>query len=109
MKKYLFLALVPVMFTGCAIFHPKVDDSELASRAAFALNVPKDSIRISDVTDSGMRTEFTATTRGGKRHACYVTAGISVTGRNISDAICSGASSAGQGSCNALNHAAGKC
>lgn len=110
MNKYLVLVLVPALLGGCAsFFHPKVEDGELASRAAFALDVPRDSIRISDVAVSGGRTDFTATTAKGVRHACYVTSVRTLVERSVSDAVCNAGHGAGGKSCNALLHSAGKC
>ncbi|RRS01205.1 hypothetical protein EIP75_21705 [Aquabacterium soli] len=103
---------------GCASV--AVDHDHITQRTAFALGIPASSFTISDRADSGVRTDYTVKTTTGKQYACYVTGSFGITGRVVSDAICSevGKTSspkpaakpaASSQSCNALLKAAGKC
>ncbi|MCD7098983.1 hypothetical protein [Stenotrophomonas sp. MMGLT7] len=103
---------------GCASV--AVTSDTLAERTAFALGIGTQEFTISDRVDSGVRTDYRVQTRDGTRYACYVTGIVSVTGRSVSDAICSRQGAATEAakpadagsapaSCNALLKAAGKC
>jgi hypothetical protein len=83
--KSLSLASLLVLASGCASV--STTDDMVQSRAATALGVSPSAVTISDRRNSGVRTDFTATT-GGKSYTCYVTGAVSVTGRIVSDAIC---------------------
>jgi len=113
----LLLITVAGVTTGCASV--AVGDDVLVQRTSFALGVNPDQFTISDRTDSGVRTDYRVHTKSGKNYACYVTGTISVTGRIVSDAVCSASGSGSKAtskesksndtSCNALLSAAGKC
>lgn len=110
----LLCMLLALLISGCSSVSVKNDDLE--SRTSVALNLPKGSFTISDRVDSGVRTDYTVTA-GKSRYACYVTGSISVMGRNVSDAICTGSGKSAPGKpagsttqkCNDLLKAAGKC
>lgn len=72
--------------------------------------------------DDGVKACYSVKTNTGKQYACYVTGGVSIIGRVVSDPVCTeagkdgkqantnaGASTTGSASCNALLKAAGKC
>ncbi len=120
MKKTLFIALtLPVFFaTGCASV--AVSNDSIVNRTSIALSIDKSAFTISDRVDSGVKTTYNVKTNSGDNYSCYVTGGVSVVGRTVSDAICSksGAEinkkatekpSKNDSSCNALLKAAGKC
>lgn len=66
-----------------------VNPQLLQQRTAFALGLPLDGFTISDRVDSGIRTDYQVKTTSGQRYQCYVTGTVSVTGRIVSDAVCS--------------------
>lgn len=117
-KKLAAAAALSVLMAGCASV--AVNNDSLSQRTAQALGLSPSDFTISNRTDSGVRTDYTAHTTSGKTYACYVTGTVSFTGRVISDAMCSdrtsgaatpqAASGGGASSqCNALLKAAGKC
>jgi len=94
-----------------------VTSDAIERNTAFALGMDKANFTISERNDDGMKTTYVATTKAGKKYSCYVTGTFSVTGRVVSDALCSasgqpaGTSGGGAsgGTCNALLKAAGRC
>ncbi|MDR2837643.1 MAG: hypothetical protein LBV49_03605 [Azonexus sp.] len=123
MKKNAFLVSLAVIISGCASV--AVNEESLQSRTAFALGLEQGDFTISNRSDDGVRTDYTVTTNKKQVFSCYVTGVVSITGRNVSDAICSEKSSpaatAGKGKnaekkpagkasgCNDLLRAAGRC
>lgn len=121
MKKKLgfTVAAAAVMLAGCASM--AVTKDSLTQRTSLALGIPASQFTISNRSDSGVRTDYNVTTSSGKHYACYVTGTFSVTGRVVSDAMCTQMAGAGTASkaqsnesssarkCNALLKAAGKC
>lgn len=104
------LVAIGLTLAGCStINNATVSDQKLKERAAFALGTNAEAITISNRSNEGLRINFTATT--GKRSSqCYVTSTPSVIGVVTSDAICSGGGAhKGEGQCNALLKAAGRC
>lgn len=105
------------LMAGCASV--AVTSDSLEQRTAAALNLDRGSFTISNRVDEGVKTSYVATTKTGKTYSCYVTGGVSIVGRAVSDAICTdttrGATSTTAVSgktgsaCNALLKAAGKC
>ncbi|WP_041951286.1 hypothetical protein [Verminephrobacter eiseniae] len=68
--------------------------------------------------DDGVKASYSVKTNTGKQYACYVTGGVSIVGRVVSDPMCTEVGKAGKqattgatsnASCNALLKAAGKC
>lgn len=114
-----FLAVVAGLSAGCASV--AVTDEALQQRTATALSLTPSSFEISNRVNDGLKTTYKVSTSSGRQYSCYVTGGVSVTGRVVSDAICSdapgtvvtGAAPAAAAppaaSCNALLKAAGKC
>ena len=90
-----------------------------------SLSLAPGAFSITDRKNAGVQTNYNVTTQDGRQFACYVTGAVSITGRNVSDAICRAApktSAAGASStspstaatkpaapCNALLQAAGRC
>lgn len=124
------LVVLAGVISGCASV--SVSGDALQSRTVSSLGIPADSFTISDRKDSGIRTDFTVTTKANKVYACYVTGTVGV----VSDAICTAMTQAGSvatspapkaaasssssqapkastggstSNCNALLKAAGKC
>jgi len=92
---------------GCAgIENKAASDEVLARRAAISLNVADNEVTVSDRSAEqslfASTLHFTATTKQGSTHRCYVVS--SYFGLVKSDAVC-----AGGAVCNALLKAAGKC
>lgn len=110
---------VMTLLTACASM--AVSDDAIVTNTARALGLDKSDFNISDRADSGVQTTYTARTKAGKSYSCYVTGTVSVTGRLVSDAVCTevakvGSSPAKPGgtppkdpNCNALLRAAGRC
>lgn len=112
--RYCLPALLALAVTGCASM--AVTSDALTQHTAKALSLTPSEFAISHRVDDGVRTNYTVTTNQGATYRCYVTGSLTVTGRNVSDAVCApaGADSvepdAGDsGECNALLKAAGKC
>ncbi|RZI60583.1 MAG: hypothetical protein EOP14_00465 [Pseudomonas sp.] len=103
---------------GCASV--AVDQDHITKRTSSALGLPPSSFTISDRSDSGVRSDYMVKTTAGKQYGCYVTGSVGITGRVVSDAVCTEVGkpmsskqsskpvSASQ-TCNALLKAAGKC
>jgi len=92
---------------GCASLDNKaVSDEVLARKAAVALNVADTDVTISNRSAEAVLNSstlhFTATTKQGSSHRCYI--GAAFLGLVKSEAVCSGTAS-----CNALLKSAGKC
>lgn len=116
------LTILPLLaISGCASI--AVSNDSLEDRTAFALGLDKSKIEISNRVDDGVKTNYFAKTSTGKRYSCYVTGTISITGKNVSDAICNETGGKLSGSnlnppaqvkpatpaCNALLRAANRC
>ena len=116
MSKKLLLPWL-IMFglvTGCA--STAVTESALTQRTSMALGLPADQFSVSNRSDNGIRTDYSVRTHSGSHYNCYVTGMIAVTGRNVSDAICTEMNGSSQRAtnshstaCNALLRAAGQC
>ena len=118
-KKFGFAAVTATaLLAGCASM--AVTNDALTQRTSQALGIPAAQFSISDRTDSGTRTDYNVVTDAGKHYSCYVTGTVSVTGRVISDAMCTKVKNGNTTSnsendhgntarCNALLKAAGKC
>jgi hypothetical protein len=105
------------VLAGCASV--AVTNDALQQRTAVGLSLVPGSFTITNRQNSGVQTNYNVTTQDGPQFACYVTGGVSITGRNVSDAICrpaAGATGAAAtpttkpaATCNALLQAAGRC
>ncbi len=116
-------SVILIATAGCASV--AVTGESLQSRTASAIHQPAGTFTISQRVDDGVKTAYQVRTATGKQYSCYVTGAIGMTGRVVSDAICS--ESAGSpaaasataaaaptapapaSSCNALLKAAGRC
>jgi hypothetical protein len=102
-----------LLIAGCASM--AVTDDSIQQRTALALGVEKGEFTISNRVDDGVRSDYVATTTSGKVYNCYVEGTVSITGRIVSDALCSEKGKAANKSlspgtsCNDLLKAAGKC
>ena len=97
-----------------------VSDDAIQKNTSTTLGIDQGAFKITDRVDDGIKTSYLVTTDAGKKYSCYVTGTVTVTGRVVSDAVCSqmvkasvktsikGTQPSG-GSCNALLQAAGKC
>ena len=112
------VVLVGGLIAGCASV--TVDNNSIEDRTAFALGLDKSSFMVSNRVDDGVVSRYSVTTKAGKKYNCYVGGGLSILGRQVSDAICNDAPSGGASSspaaagaspppCNALLKAAGRC
>jgi hypothetical protein len=98
-----------------------VTDDAIVTNTARALGLDKNDFTVSDRADSGTQTTYAVRTKAGRSYSCYVTGSMSVTGRIVSDALCTEAAKAGSApakptatppkdpNCNALLRAAGRC
>lgn len=119
MKKLAFLLLVlsTALLSGC-VKTPKATESEMKEAASFALNVDASQVAISNIQQTGVKTNFIATV-GKNTHRCYVTKAaapkvygiIPVGGTDtVSDAICTGGTTnPGSKTCDELSKRAGRC
>jgi len=71
---------------GCASNLQSTD--ELQSATAFSLGLEAADVTISNRQDSGMTTNYWATTRSGRKYSCVRTAGISIMGAIKSSPLC---------------------
>ena len=108
------LCVLAGALAGCASV--AVTDEAIEKNTAFALGIERGSFTISNRENDGVKTTYLVTTKSGKKHNCYVTGTIGVTGRTVSDALCSpvgqaagNRSNSSNVSCNALLKAAGRC
>lgn len=112
---YSMTSFALVSVAGCASV--AVTEDAIKANTARAVGADPSTLVISERSDSGIQTNFKATTSDGRAYNCYVTGMVSVVGRTVSDAICSpavsniGAAKPAQAGvqCNALLKAAGKC
>lgn len=81
-----YLALVAVLVVGCASV--AVDAASLEERTAAATGMAVGSFTISNRVDEGMKTSYVARGKRGQVFSCYVTGGVSLIGRSVSDAMC---------------------
>ena len=110
------LAMAALLATGCASV--AVSNDAIEPNTAQALGLAKGTFTISDRVDDGVKASYSVKTNTGKQYACYVTGGVSIVGRVVSDPMCTEVGKAGKqtttsntgsASCNALLKAAGKC
>ncbi len=80
------LAIGSAFTAGCASF--AVTDEAIADRTAFALGLGKGDFTVSNRVDDGTTTRYSVRTRSGQDFNCFVGGSISVTGRSVSEAIC---------------------
>ena len=86
MKKMLALASSAVFIaltSGCASF--AVSNDAIEQNTAQALGLAKGTFTISDRVDDGVKASYSVKTNTGKQYACYVTGGVSIVGRVVSD------------------------
>jgi len=107
-------AILVALTSACASF--SVTDDAIERNTAQSLGLAKGTFTITDRSNDGVKASYLVRTDNRKQFSCYVTGGISVTGRAASDAICSELGKGGMsgkpatdGACNALLKAAGKC
>jgi hypothetical protein len=89
----------------------------LDDRTSRALGLERGQFTISDRVDEATVTRYMVLAKSGRRHSCTVGATFSLTGRIVTDAICTemgkpaGAANnaPNNANCNALLRAAGKC
>jgi hypothetical protein len=117
--KVFAVLIAAALASACASM--AVSSDAIEERTAFALSLKKGDFTISDRRDSGVRTDYKVQAKSGAQYNCYVTGTVSVTGRIVSDAVCSAAAgspaagadnkvpSANNPACNALLKAAGRC
>jgi len=77
---------VAVLAAGCASV--AVSNDAIEQRTASALGLASSSFTISDRVDDGVKASYTVKTKSGKQYSCYVTGGVSVMGRMVSDPVC---------------------
>jgi hypothetical protein len=117
-KRSLATCAVALAAAGCASF--AVSNEAIETNTAQSLGLQKGSFIVSDRVDEGVKSSYAVKTNKGRTYSCYVTGGVSVMGRVVSDAICSDTTASAKGSvqpaapqpqkdCNALLKAAGRC
>jgi hypothetical protein len=114
-RSLIFYLTAAAVLAGCA--SAAVTSDALEDRTSRALGLEKGQYTISDRQDDGTATRYMVSTKSGKRYSCTVAGSFSVTGRVVSDAICTemgrpaGSTNSGTNNpnCNALLKAAGKC
>ncbi len=73
--------------TGCASI--AVTEGAIAERTATALGMDVGDFTINQRVDEGVTSRYKVTTRSGDEYSCYVTGSFGVTGRAVSEAVCS--------------------
>lgn len=109
------VAVLSILAAGCASV--AVSNDAIEQHTASALGLAPGSFTISNRVDDGVKASYAVKTNSGKQYSCYVTGGVSVMGRVVSDPVCNelgkspkqAAGSGSSSSCNALLKAAGKC
>jgi hypothetical protein len=120
MKTQLIAAIAiisTVLAAGCASV--AVTEEKLTQRTALALGLDSSEFTISNRVNEGIRTDYIVTTKTGERYTCYVSGVVSITGREVSDAMCNETQREKNGkaasskpvtkNCNDLLRAAGRC
>jgi len=80
--RYFLLSLASLtLLNGCIFLDVKmVSDEQLTHKAAMALNVPDNEVTLSERTlksgQAGNTLHFTATTKAGSTHRCYIVVGF---------------------------------
>jgi hypothetical protein len=82
----LLLATTLAALPGCASM--AVTDQLLVDRTAFALGLDKADFSVSNRSDDGTTTRYAVKTRKGEDFNCFVGGSFNVTGRSVSEAIC---------------------
>lgn len=77
------LAMAALLATGCASV--AVSNDAIEQNTAQALGLAKGTFTISDRVDDGVKASYSVKTNTGKQYACYVTGGVSIVGRVVSD------------------------
>lgn len=104
------IGMMTLLFTlvGCASI--SVTDKAIEDRTAFALNLEKDSFKVTDRVNDGLETSYKVTTNTGKKYNCRVEGSFSFgTGRVVTDPVCNEIGKPTNEKCDALSKAAGKC
>ncbi len=112
MQAHRSIVLLTLAFALTACASIAVTSEILEQRTALALGLAHGQFNISGRVDDGLRTDYEVHTKSGKTYRCYVEGILYYTGRNVSDAICTGTAATNTAptkSCNALLKAAGKC
>ena len=87
MKIVFGIVAVSMLMTGCASL--AVTDTRLEQNTAFSLGLGASDFTISNRLNDGLRTTYSVTTKTGREYNCYVMGTVGITGRNVSDAVCS--------------------
>ena len=105
---------VAIQAAGCASV--VVSNDAIEQRTALALGLAPGSFAIFGRVDDGVKVSYTVKAKSGKHYSCYVTGGVSVMGRMVSDPVCNELEKSlkqevknSSSSCNALLKAADKC
>jgi hypothetical protein len=118
MKNAILTGIILSTTVGCASM--AVTPDTLNRKASFALGLNQSEFSIKNRVDDALETRFDVYTNSGDTYSCYVTGIVSITGRTVSDALCSDRVSnssskrtkvktTSSSSCNALLQAAGRC
>lgn len=78
--------LAPLLATACASI--SVTDQAIVDRTAFALGLTNTDFTVSNRVDDGTTARYSVRTKSGQEYQCFVGGAISVTGRTVSEAIC---------------------
>lgn len=117
-RRNLAVAAIAIGLAGCASV--AVTDDAIQRETATSLSVAPGTFQISNRQNSGVKTTYDVKLSDGRQYACYVTGGVGITGRVVSDPVCQPANTtasaatkptavATPAACNALLKAAGKC
>lgn len=82
-------ALLTFAGTLAACASAAVTDQTIADRTAFALGLDKSAFTISNRSDEGTTTRYAVKTKSGQDYNCYVAGTFGMTGRIVTDAVCS--------------------
>jgi len=88
MTRLHLVALLALASTLTACASVAVTDQAITDRTAFALGLDKSAFTISNRVDEGTTTRYAVKTKSGQDFNCFVGGSFSVTGRVVSEAIC---------------------
>lgn len=103
-------ALVPFLLMGCASF--AVSDEDLVPRTETAIGVSSANFTISNRVNDGTTARYKVVTKSGAQYNCFVGGAVTVTGKSVSEAVCTkldGSAPQSDKKCDALSRAAGRC
>ena len=86
MKNLLLISMAVGILTACASI--AVTENHLIQRTSLVLDLEPSEFTISNRTNDGFRSDYLVNTKAMGRYSCYVDGFFSITGRTVTDAVC---------------------